>query len=1264
MDTWPSDGTRKVLASSKRRRRKVEKDAEERRPSYPSAETGALTAASLVRKGNRLNWTFLSSEKPERRLVETRSPTTIFPATRPLSLHSSLTAFQQTEQTTHFIRTHYPDVEFASEIIRENIAESSSDTAKLSNFDPYRGNVVNAFSYSRSDRKLDAYLAFSVGETGCDLNISSFQYARTGGTTFSPSAEPVWSSMTPIQQIVSCSPDPRKFTSIKESYLAVRTFAQVTVLSVTFPRKNPHQAQVTEIGTVLNGDVGKRPIVDALLSKTSNNGVNVSVVNDLGQPYEFTFSDGATVSAQVYAPTDTEDKFYQVAQGPSDTTRYLLSGNTLRLLDIRAKAVADDIYSKEHLSDYFTYMEPPRHDDLIRLATTREVLWIDPKYVKRPLFSIKHSRRYDRNLRLETMMFGNIAQPLTFLTSTQNSLVSIYDVSRDDSCGSLVHIKQPTCTIQSPLSGNSRNLGHTFFRHPNDINRFNVSFIQMSDRGSLHRSDFQLHNVDATDQAEGMPGEAYRWSEEVQQIKDLYVDKQEDPGPQGERLCDDVDLSLAYQELFCKPPEPRDTNPDAVYDLLDVMPKFWKRLEEPVEYALTTFDAAFRSGSEPHDPARADFFTGTPLDSIRGYRALKQDRIPRKELIKQSPAHWNILPIARRFVPDISGEAHEMLEHLSRYDLAYDDNMPAAALRRETEAREQLALDLALSSDVFLGREVQPGNNGSEDLFESMSRATEAMSIGVAEPPDVKFTFLQPTPKRTLYRKDDSNEEETVGETSTEDDATAERFRCPLGVRLLLSEWSLGADPQSYVYQDPYDSTAPPAFVPRGPQPRDITPTDPAASQPVTSQRPPTIAVVTRPPVIASSQPTRAHPVRPSTQPGFSRLPQSQDNIGGSQPIRPSSQQIGETMMPSTQVLPGPYGGRTAAPVKKKPAKKRIGGPSNSLFNSAALNETLRNNKAVVCALSASYISTFAGYPLDSIKSRLQTIRQPISIPKLAALVYREEGIVGFYRGLWIPLMTISFVRAASFTIYSRTKEYFREHHWLTRNRILDVAAVGGIGGALSGSLISFGSAQPAAFELVKVRRQLEYSIAASKGLKIAKPPSTLEAVREIFRSGGLMGLYTGFRLHFALYFFEYDGLRHIMGRYPSGEQGPTPTWLPIPESLVPFFCGSLAGVTSWALIYPLDVRLYWNLETFSVKTKVQQRALAGERYRPPLETLRRLVRGPDPNAPKPILLGLTRIYRGLGVSALRSVTTHGLLWTFFDLTASYIDALPGGNGK
>jgi len=50
---------------------------------------------------------------------------------------------------------------------------------------------------------------------------------------------------------------------------------------------------------------------------------------------------------------------------------------------------------------------------------------------------------------------------------------------------------------------------------------------------------------------------------------------------------------------------------------------------------------------------------------------------------------------------------------------------------------------------------------------------------------------------------------------------------------------------------------------------------------------------------------------------------------------------------------------------------------------------------------------------------------------------------------------------------------------------------------------------------------------------------------------------------------------------------------------------------------------------------------------------------GPDPGTPKPLIAGIARIYRGLGVSALRSITTHGLLWTLYDFVSHHIDKLP-----
>ena len=108
-------------------------------------------------------------------------------------------------------------------------------------------------------------------------------------------------------------------------------------------------------------------------------------------------------------------------------------------------------------------------------------------------------------------------------------------------------------------------------------------------------------------------------------------------------------------------------------------------------------------------------------------------------------------------------------------------------------------------------------------------------------------------------------------------------------------------------------------------------------------------------------------------------------------------------------------------------------------------------------------------------------------------------------------------------------------------------------------------------------------------------PPTTMQAVKMIIGKAGIKGLYTGWRLHFirdtagtALYFAEYDVMRYLLGRrresYTDGKgkgrddgQGEVPEWARswLPQSIVPFVCGSVAGVTSWALIYPVDVSSY-----------------------------------------------------------------------------------------
>ncbi|OXH28055.1 hypothetical protein J008_04577 [Cryptococcus neoformans] len=403
--------------------------------------------------------------------------------------------------------------------------------------------------------------------------------------------------------------------------------------------------------------------------------------------------------------------------------------------------------------------------------------------------------------------------------------------------------------------------------------------------------------------------------------------------------------------------------------------------------------------------------------------------------------------------------------------------------------------------------------------------------------------------------------------------------------------------------------------------------------------------------------------------------------------------------------------------------------PYSNVWTKRAVDadEWLRQHKVVVSATSASVISTFAGFPLDSLKSRLQSSREKVSIPRLATEVVREEGIGGLWRGFPLPLITISIVRTISFTIYSSTKRILNstpshggppksDHKltddgrfgskdgsgeknawinihlgWFSGDNAKDIGITSLLAGAASGAVVCVGSAP---FELVKVRRQLEYQIyrdshpelflspsaatvgSGSKAAGVPRapsftPPTTLQAVKLIVNSNGLLGLYTGWRLHFvrdtlgtALYFAEYDVMRYYLGRQKTNTkedgagrgfghdvQGDVPDWARawLPRQAIPFLCGSVAGVSSWALIYPVD----------AIKTKAQQRALSGLTPRTPAEQFHRLVRGTGRDCPKPLLSGIARLYRGLGISMIRSMLTHGLLWTLLDAVGSYIETKP-----
>ena len=358
-------------------------------------------------------------------------------------------------------------------------------------------------------------------------------------------------------------------------------------------------------------------------------------------------------------------------------------------------------------------------------------------------------------------------------------------------------------------------------------------------------------------------------------------------------------------------------NAGAVYQTLDMMPLFWQVANTANEHLLTTyarcgvcspciysaptrFDIAFRSGEEPTHASRADFLTQSTLSSRRGFRALTQGRVPREILIKGAAWYVNLEPVLRMFVPDISGDVRSIAERLRRYDLVLDDYRSGSSLRRESEAREQLTVDLILSRDVYSAQSFAKAESEvtGGDEFETMSRAAEAMTLSETLP-SVHFGYLSPVPA------DPGNPLNTA-------DVAPTSVALPPGVRLLLGEWETGTHPDQYAYHDPYDDQQPVAtslIFHHPTQDRD-------GAQATQSQQ-------TVPPVIAYSRAGGAAGIS-NSQPTSSHLDgrflNTTDSAG-------ADVHTDSLPMASTQILPGPFGGRLPIGKRKGAAgKRRVGG--------------------------------------------------------------------------------------------------------------------------------------------------------------------------------------------------------------------------------------------------------------------------------------------------------------------------------------------------
>lgn len=260
---------------------------------------------------------------------------------------------------------------------------------------------------------------------------------------------------------------------------------------------------------------------------------------------------------------------------------------------------------------------------------------------------------------------------------------------------------------------------------------------------------------------------------------------------------------------------------------------------------------------------------------------------------------------------------------------------------------------------------------------------------------------------------------------------------------------------------------------------------------------------------------------------------------------------------------------------------------------SAKVIRFAKKYRTEIAASSSSVLSTFIAFPLDFAKSRMQSY--DTSFTTTIREAYKQEGLRGIWRGSLPPLVSVTFVRTLSFSIYQKAKyavdrsmtQQFGKSPLAMANAPngypnLYTLTCFGLAGAASGLAIT---AISCPFELTKLNEQLAGKIVreANKARETAirtgskeVPPvfdkkfGSLATARRLMKQRGIAGLYSGYQLHLlrdtigtSIYFMSYESVKQLFANARGNEPGS-------PGAVL--IAGGLCGIISWACIYPIDV--------------------------------------------------------------------------------------------
>ncbi|RJE20661.1 Mitochondrial carrier protein [Aspergillus sclerotialis] len=273
-------------------------------------------------------------------------------------------------------------------------------------------------------------------------------------------------------------------------------------------------------------------------------------------------------------------------------------------------------------------------------------------------------------------------------------------------------------------------------------------------------------------------------------------------------------------------------------------------------------------------------------------------------------------------------------------------------------------------------------------------------------------------------------------------------------------------------------------------------------------------------------------------------------------------------------------------------------------------------------------IGIVIGNPLDLIKVRLQAGPNNAAVPAATrSHLSHFESASSLVRGAAAPILGYGALNAILFVAYNRSL-------MLLDRSVTDPTNPQGVplyklwAAGAAGGLASWTISSPT--EFIKCRAQLE-SRSEVSSWSVAKDILKTRGWRGLYYAGGVTSARDA--IGYGFYFWSYEYCKRLV---TSEDDDAHQTALKV------LFCGGIAGVATWASVFPLDmIKTRLQAQTIGDRSPENQRLL-GSQSRQTLSTFQVAKEAYRTE-------GLKAFYRGLGICSVRAFIVNAVQWASYE---------------